>query len=67
MARNRSEDEQKAVETILWALAHKLLRLKEEFTMKSQRGDEPEGVAKGLDLALREVNDMLPRRKRLRG
>ena len=67
MAKLRTEDEQKAVETILWALGHRLHRLRDEFTMKSQRGEEPEGVAKGLDLAIREINDMLPRRKRIKG
>ena len=29
MARQRSEEEQKAVETILWALGHKIQRLRE--------------------------------------
>ena len=67
MAKSRSEDEQKAVETILWALGHKLHRLSDEYTMKSQRGEEPEGVAKGLELAIREINDLLPRRKRFKG
>jgi hypothetical protein len=67
MAKGRSEEEQKAVETILWALGHRLHRLKEEYEMKSLRKEEPEGVAKGLELALREVNDLLPRRKRLKG
>jgi hypothetical protein len=67
MAKLRSEDEQKAVETILWALGHRLHRLRDEYTMKSQRREEPEGVAKGLDLAIREINDMLPRRKRFKG
>jgi hypothetical protein len=67
MSKGRSEDEQKAVETILWALGHKLHRLRDEYAMKKLRGEEPEGVAKGLDLALREVNDLLPRRKRLKG
>jgi hypothetical protein len=67
MARSRSDEEQKAVETVLWALGHKLTRLRDEFTMKSLRREEPEGVARGLDLALREVNDLLPRRKRIKG
>jgi len=34
MSKGRTEDEQKAVETILWALAHKLQRLRDEFAMK---------------------------------
>jgi hypothetical protein len=67
MSKSRTGDEQKAVETILWALAHKLQRLRDEFAMKKLRGEEPEGIEKGLDLALREVNDLLPRRKRLKG
>jgi hypothetical protein len=67
MAKQRSEEEQKAVETILWALGHKLHRLRDEYTMKSLRGEEPEGVAKGLELAMREINDLLPRRKRFKG
>jgi len=67
MSKGRSEDEQKAVETILWALGHKLQRLRDEYTMKVQRGEEPAGIEKGFDLALREVNDLLPRRKRLKG
>lgn len=66
MSRSRSEDEQKAVETILRALAHRLQRLRDEFEMAERRGEEPEGTAKGLALALRELNDLLPRRKRVR-
>lgn len=66
MAKLRSEDEQKAVETILWALGHRLTRLKDEYTMKAQRGDEPSGVVDGLELALREINVLLPRRKRFK-
>lgn len=66
MSKERSDNEQKAVETILWALGHRLVRLRDEASMKTLRGEEPEGVEKGLSLALREVNDMLPRRKRLR-
>jgi len=66
MAKLRSEDEQKAVETILWALGHRLSRLKDEYYMKSLRHEAPEGVVKGLDLALREINTMLPRRKRFK-
>jgi hypothetical protein len=67
MSKGRSEDEQKAVETILWALGHKLQRLRDEYAMSAQRGEEPAGIEKGLELALREVNDLLPRRKRLKG
>jgi hypothetical protein len=67
MAKLRSDEEQKAVETILWALGHRLTRLKDEYTMKVQRGEEPEGVTKGFEMALREINDMLPRRKRFKG
>lgn len=66
MAKQRSEDEQKAVETILWALGHRLTRMRDEYTMKTLRKEEPEGVAKGLDLAIRELNDLLPRRKRFK-
>ena len=66
MARTRSDDEQKAVETILNALGHRLRRLRDEYTMKEMRHEEPEGVARGLALALHEVNDLLPRRKRLK-
>jgi len=66
MSKERSENEQKAVETILWALGHRLARLRDEAAMKTLRGEEPEGVEKGLALALRELNDMLPRRKRLK-
>jgi hypothetical protein len=66
MSKGRSEDEQKAVETILRALGHRLVRLRDEYTMKVLRGEEPEGTTKGFELALREINDMLPRRKRLK-
>jgi len=66
VAKGRSEDEQKAVETILWALGHRLLRIRDEHAMAAMRGDEPEGISDGLDLALREVNDLLPRRRRIR-
>jgi hypothetical protein len=66
LAKLRSEDEQKAVETILWALGHRLHRLKEEYEMKSLRREEPEGVSRGLDIAIRELNELLPRRKRLK-
>lgn len=66
MTKGRSEEEQKAVETILWALGHRLVRLREEYEMKSLRGEEPEGVAKGLQIAIGQVNDMLPRRKRIK-
>jgi hypothetical protein len=67
MSKERSEGEQKAVETILRALGHRLARLRDEHTMKVQRGEEPEGVTVGFELALREINDMLPRRKRVKG
>lgn len=66
MAKGRSDDEQKAVETILWALGHRLLRLRDEHAMKAMRGEAPEGVSEGIDLALREVNDLLPRRRRVK-
>ena len=66
MAKGRSEDEQKAVETILRALGHRLTRLRDEYSMKTLRGEEPEGVSEGLEIALRELNDLLPRRKRLK-
>lgn len=66
MARSRSDDEQKAVETILRALGHRLVRLRDEHAMKSLRGEEPDGVSHGIEIALRELNDLLPRRKRLK-
>ncbi len=66
MARSRSEEEQKAVETILWALGHRLSRLRDEHAMKALRREEPEGVSQGLELAIRELNELLPRRKRFR-
>mgnify|MGYP001769503237 FL=1 len=66
MARQRSDEEQKAVETILWALGHKLQRLREEAEMGALRGEIDPGVEKGLEMALREVNDLLPRRKRVK-
>ncbi len=66
MAKTRSEDEQKAVETILTALGHRLQRLKDEYTMMSLRGEEPEGVARGIAVAIHELNDLLPRRKRFK-
>lgn len=66
MARTRPPEEQKAVETILSALGHRLARLRDEYAMKTLRREEPEGVSKGLDIALRELNDLLPRRKRLK-
>jgi len=66
MAKQRSEDEQKAVETILRALAHRLQRLRDEAAMQALRGETDPGVEKGLDMALRELNDLLPRRKRVR-
>jgi hypothetical protein len=66
MARERTEGEQKAVETILRALAHNLQRLQEEAEMQALRGEIEPGVEKGLAMALREANNMLPRRKRVR-
>jgi hypothetical protein len=66
MAKGRSEDEQKAVERILGALGHRLMRLRDEYAMKTLRREEPEGISKGLEIALRELNDLLPRRKRLK-
>jgi tRNA 2-selenouridine synthase SelU len=66
MAKSRNEDEQKAVETILNALGHRIQRLREEYQMKEMRREEPEGVARGLGLALHELNDMLPRRTRFK-
>ncbi|HEV8266606.1 MAG TPA: hypothetical protein VGR00_00160 [Thermoanaerobaculia bacterium] len=66
MARLRSDDEQKAVETILRALGHRLTRLRDEYAMKTLRGEKPNGISEGLEIALRELNDMLPRRKRLK-
>lgn len=66
MARERTEGEQKAVETILRALAHNLQRLQEEAEMQALRGEVEPGVEKGLAMALREANNMLPRRKRVR-
>jgi hypothetical protein len=66
MAKTRSDEEQKAVETVLWALGHRLLRLRDEHEMRALRGEEPDGVKKGLELAIREINELLPRRKRLK-
>ncbi len=66
MARERTEGEQKAVETILRALAHNLQRLQEEAEMQALRGEVDAGVQKGLAMALRETNNMLPRRKRVK-
>jgi len=66
MTKGRSDDEQKAVETILRALAHRLQRLRDEAAMQALRGEADPGVEKGLDMALRELNDLLPRRKRVR-
>ncbi len=54
------------METVLWALGHRLLRLRDEHEMKGRRGEEPDGVARGIEVALDEVNSLLPRRKRLR-
>ncbi len=67
MAKGRSDDEQKAVETVLWALGHRLQRLRDEHAMKELRGEEPDGVSKGLGMALDEVNELLPRRRRVKG
>jgi len=67
MSKLRSEEEQKAVETNLWALGHRRSRLRDEHARKVQRGEEAEGVTKGFEMALREINDMLPRRKRFKG
>jgi hypothetical protein len=39
VARQRSEEEQKAVETILGALAHRFRRLQDEYEMKERRGE----------------------------
>jgi hypothetical protein len=66
MARERTEGEQKAVETILRALAHRIQRLRDEAAMQALRGEADAGIEKGLDMALRELNDMLPRRKRVK-
>jgi hypothetical protein len=66
MAKQRSEDVQKAVETILGALGHRLVRLRDEHAMKALRKEEPEGISKGLEIALRELNDLLPRRRRVK-
>jgi ribosomal protein S19E (S16A) len=66
MAKSRSDDEQKAVEGVLRGLAFTLTRLRDEYGQKSRRGEEPEGVSRGLEIALREVNDQLPRRKRVK-
>jgi len=67
MSKERSDAEQKAVERILWALGHRLVRLRDEAAMRTLRGEESEGVEKGLAIALRELNDLLPRRRRLKG
>lgn len=66
MAKTRSEEEQKAVETILTALGHRLHRLQDEYEMKAQRGEVPEGVSQGIGVAIHELNDLLPRRKRFK-
>lgn len=66
MARQRTEEEQKAVETILRALAHNLQRLCDEAAMQALRGEVEPGVEKGLAMALRELNNLLPRRKRVK-
>ena len=66
MAKGRSEEGQKAVETILNALGHRLVRLRDEHAMKALRREEPDGVSKGLEIALRELNELLPRRRRVK-
>ena len=66
MARLRSEEEQKAVETILVALGHRLTRLRDEYAMGAQRGEDAEGISKGLEIAIFELNGLLPRKKRLK-
>jgi hypothetical protein len=66
MARLRSEEEQKAVETILRALGHRLTRLRDDYAMSALRGEESEGISKGLQIAIFEVNGLLPRKKRLK-
>ena len=66
MAKSRSDDEQKAVEGVLRGLAFTLTRLRDEYALKERRGEEPEGVSQGIAIALREVNDQLPRRKRVK-
>jgi hypothetical protein len=66
MAKQRTDEEQKAVETILRALAHRLQRLRDEAAMQALRGETDPGVERGLDMALRELNDLLPRRKRVK-
>ena len=48
------------------ALAHRLQRLRDEAAMQALRGETDPGVEKGLEMALRELNDLLPRRKRVR-
>lgn len=66
VAKQRSDEEQKAVETNLRALAHRLQRLRDEAAMQALRGETDPGVEKGLDMALRELNGLLPRRKRVK-
>ena len=66
MAKARTEDEQKAVESILRGLGQRLMQLRDDHKTKAMRGDEPEGIAEGLEMALRQLNDMLPRRKRIK-
>lgn len=66
MAKSRSDEEQKAIEGVLRGLAFTLTRLRDEYVLKERRGEEPEGVSRGLGVALREVNDQLPRRKRVK-
>ena len=66
MAKSRTEDEQKAVEAILRGLGQRLMQLRDDHKTKAMRGDEPEGISQGLEIALKQLNDMLPRRKRIK-
>jgi hypothetical protein len=42
------------------------MQLRDDHKTRAMRGDEPEGIAEGLEMALRQLNDMLPRRKRVK-
>ncbi|MEO6323316.1 MAG: hypothetical protein ABIT01_14155 [Thermoanaerobaculia bacterium] len=66
MAKTRTEDEQKAVEAILRGLGQRLMALRDDHKTRALRGDESAGVAEGLEIALKQLNDMLPRRKRVK-
>lgn len=66
MAKARTEDEQKAVEAILRGLGQRLMQLRDDHKTKAMRGDEPAGISQGLEIALKQLNDMLPRRKRIK-